>query len=407
MKMTESDTITQVGPGTPMGSLLRSYWVPVLRSAKLEVGQAPVRFRMFGEDYIAFRGADGSVGVLDEACPHRGASLALANIEDNCVRCIYHGWKIDTAGKLVEAPTHPLTAKLDKIPTGGHPSYDDAGMVWAWLGVGEAPPRPVFAFSGLPESQVISATGVVRANWVQMLEGLWDTFHAQILHNRANRSTFGETARMANYYSNVAPPGSSIAYDFPELSVESTDYGFAYRSSDDLKDLNYAWIMPWYVHHTVGPNPLDDKAVQIHVPIDDDHTLFWQLMYNRHVPFEPDGYARRSFPAFADLNEFRSEFTPENGWRQDREAMAEGRSFTGIADGRGALQILVEDIAIAEGQGHLDRSKENLGATDRVVTRGRKALLQAALDFERGEPAFGLRADVSAVEAVFEPKVHS
>jgi hypothetical protein len=166
------------------------------------------------------------------------------------------------------------------------------------------------------------------------------------------------------------------------------------------------------VHHCVGPDPLDDKAVQIHVPIDDDHTIFWQIMYNRHMPLKADGYALRSFAAFdnVDKNDFRAAFTPENNWLQDREGMARGDTFTGIADGQGALQILLEDIVMAESQasqGQLDRTKEHLGATDRVVVKGRKALLDAARGFERGEPAFGLHADVSLVEAVFQPKIHS
>jgi phthalate 4,5-dioxygenase oxygenase subunit len=405
MKQADSDMITEVGPGTPMGNLLRQYWVPVLRSDQVVVAEAPVRFRMFGEDYVAFRGADGSIGVLDEACPHRGASMALGAVEGNCVRCIYHGWLIDTDGNLLEAPTHRETARLDKIPVAKHPVYEDGGMIWAWLGAGEAPERPVFAFSGLPDDQVIHVTGIVNANWVQMLEGLWDTFHAQILHNRVNKTVFADTDRINNYFSNKERPESSMLYDYPELSVEPTDYGFAYRSSDEMKDLNYHWIMPWYVHHTVGPDPLDDKAVQIHVPIDDEHTLFWQIMYNRNISFKPDGYALRSFVGFDDRNNFRWEFTRENNWKQDRLAMAEDRSFTGVADGRAALQILMEDIVVSESQGKLDRTKESLGAIDFVVIRGRKALLEAAESYEHGQPALGLHADVSEVEAVFQPKV--
>jgi phenylpropionate dioxygenase-like ring-hydroxylating dioxygenase large terminal subunit len=407
MKQSESDLITQVGPGTPMGKLLRQYWVPVLRSERLVAGEAPTRFRMFGEDFVAFRSPDGTVGVLDEACPHRGASMALAKLEGNCVRCIYHGWLIDTEGTLLEAPTHRETTQLDKIPVNKYPVCEDGGMVWTWLGSGEAPERPVFAFSGLPDDQIIHVTGVVNASWIQMLEGLWDNFHAQILHNRVNKQVFAGTERIANYFSEKERPETSMVFDYPELSVEPTDYGFTYRSTDEMKDLNYHWIMPWYVHHTVGPDPLDDKAVQIHVPIDDEHTLFWQVMYNRHGSLKPDGYALRSFSGFDDRNNFRKEFTRENNWKQDRAAMDEDRSFTGIADGRAALQILMEDIVVSESQGKLDRTRESLGAVDFVVVKGRNALIEAAESYQEGEPAFGLLADVSDVEAVFQPKVRS
>jgi phenylpropionate dioxygenase-like ring-hydroxylating dioxygenase large terminal subunit len=404
MKTEDSNKITEVGPGTAMGNLLRQYWVPVMRSERLVARQAPVRFRMFGEDYVAFRGADGSIGVLDEGCPHRGASLAVANVEGNCVRCIYHGWRIDTNGALIEAPTHPDTARLDKVPTGSHPGYEDGGMLWAWLGQGDAPARPNLAFTGLQEDQVIHTTGIVNANWVQMLEGLWDTFHAQILHNRVNKQVFAGTDRIKNYFSDKERPEGWLSYDYPDLTLEPTDYGFAWVSDDEMKELNYAWIMPWFVHHTVGPDPLDDKAVQIHVPIDDEHTLFWQVMYNRHQPLQPDGYALRSFGGFDDLNDFRKDFTKENSWLQDRQAMADGTSFTGIADGRAALQILMEDIVMAESQFPLDRSKESLGTTDRIVVAGRKALRTAVDAFDAGGSPFGRDAAVAEVEAVFNPK---
>lgn len=404
MKTDDSNMITEVGPGTPMGNLLRQYWVPVMRSERLVAGQAPLRFHMFGESYVAFRGADGSIGVLDEGCPHRGASLAVAAVDGNCVRCIYHGWRIATTGALVEAPTHPETARLDKVPTGAHPAYEDGGMLWTWLGQGDAPARPNLAFSGLPDDQIIHTTGIVNANWVQMLEGLWDTFHAQILHNRVNKQVFAGTDRIKNYFSDKERPEGWLSYDYPDLSIESTDYGFAWVSDDEMKELNYRWIMPWYVHHTVGPDPLDDKAVQIHVPIDDEHTLFWQVMYNRHQPLQPDGYALRSFGGFDDLNDFRKDFSKENNWLQDRRAMADGTSFTGIADGRAALQILMEDIVMAESQFPLDRSKESLGSTDRIVVAGRKALRKAVDAFEAGEAPFGREADVAEVEAVFNPK---
>ncbi|MDO8363959.1 MAG: Rieske 2Fe-2S domain-containing protein [Actinomycetota bacterium] len=404
MNELENETIMRVGKGTPTGELLRQYWIPALRSARVEPGRSPVRFRVLGQSFVAWRGADGALGIMDEACPHRGASMAQGIVEADCIRCIYHGWLFSADGHLLEAPTHPATARLDKLPSGARHCYEDGGMVWVWIGDGEPPARPQFAFSGLGDDGIVHATGIVRANWVQMLEGLWDTFHAQILHNRTNRQTFAGTQRLANYFSDKERPNSKMLYDFPDLSVESTEWGLRYQSSDEMKELNYAWIMPWYVHHTVSPDPMDDKAVQIHVPIDDDHTLFWQLMYNRNVPMKPDGFGRKTFGMFPDLNNFRSEYTPENKWLQDRAAQEAGETFTGIATGRGALTILMEDIAIAEGQGWLDRTDESLGATDIVVHRGRKALLDAVESFASGGPALGLAADVSDVEAVFNPK---
>jgi len=396
--------LSEVGRETPMGRLLREYWVPVLRSTRVKPGGAPVPFQMFGERLVAFRAPDGRLGVRDEACPHRGASLAIALNENGCLRCLYHGWTFDPDGNVLEAPTHPRNARLDRLRVGSHPAREDGGMIWTWLGTGEAPRFPTFAFSGLPDDQILTATGIVEANWVQMMESLWDTFHAQILHNRTNRKAWANTERMAHYFSKQPTDAAPLAYDVPTMSVRDTDFGFIYTASDEMKDLNYAWIMPWYVHHTVGPSPLDDKAVQIHVPIDDQRTLFWQLMYNTHGPLKPDGYGRRSFAAFPDLDNFRAEFSKAENWSQGRDLMERGESFTGVAEGRGALQILMEDIVMAESQGRLDRSQERLGPTDAVVVKGRKALLEAIAAHERGERPLGIDADVSRVEAVFSPK---
>ena len=400
----ENALITAVRPGAPMGRLLRNYWVPVMRSARVQAGAPPLPFQILGGRYVAYRAPDGRLGVFDEGCPHRGASLALARAEDDCLRCIYHGWKIEVSGRLLEAPTHPDAAHLDRIPTGVHPVREDAGMVWTWLGDGTAPPFPALAFTGLPADRVVSATAVVEANWVQVFESLWDTFHAQILHNRANRVTFQNTARLENYFSADGPAANGVAYELPTMSAEQTPWGFTYRSSDDLKELNYAHIFPWYLHHTVGPDPLDDKAVQIHVPIDDDHTLLWQLMYNRHVPFAPDGYAARFAAGLGDPDDFRAGCTKANRWAQDRAAMARGESFTGIGEGAGIVQILLEDFAVIESQGPLDRGREHLGPVDIAIIAGRKMLLRAVQAAERGEPPFARDEDVSTVEAVFNPR---
>jgi phenylpropionate dioxygenase-like ring-hydroxylating dioxygenase large terminal subunit len=404
MDAKENALITSVGVGSPMGRLLRRYWVPVMRSTRLEPGAAPLPFRALAARYVAFRATDGRVAVFDEGCPHRGASLALARTEGDCLRCIYHGWKLDAAGRLLEAPTHPAGARLDKVATGVHPVREDCGMIWTWLGDGAAPPFPTLAFTGLPADHVVTATAVVEANWVQMFESLWDTFHAQILHNRANRVTFRDTARLEHYFSEAREGDDSLVFDLPAMSAEATPWGFAYRSTDDIKELNYAHIFPWYLHHTVGPDPLDDKAVQIHVPLDDDHTLFWQVMYNRHVPLAPDGYARRFASAVDDPDDLRRGYSKENRWRQDREAMNRGDSFTGIGEGRGILQILLEDFAVIESQGRLDRTGEHLGPVDLAVIAGRKMLLRAVEAEDSGDPPFARDEDVSSVEAVFDVK---
>ena len=108
MRRDDNEMLCRVGPSKPMGKVFRSYWNPIALSKQLSDPDGdPVRVRFCGEDFVAFRDSDGTLGILDEYCPHRATSLALGRNENNGLRCIYHGWKCDEAGQLQEAPNHP------------------------------------------------------------------------------------------------------------------------------------------------------------------------------------------------------------------------------------------------------------------------------------------------------------
>ena len=108
----ENELLCRVTGDAPMGKMLRQhYWLPAVLSVRVRKGEAPVRVKLFGQNFVAFRGADGKVGFLDEACPHRGASLALARVEDCSLRCLFHGWKISSAGEVLEVPNEPNSPK--------------------------------------------------------------------------------------------------------------------------------------------------------------------------------------------------------------------------------------------------------------------------------------------------------
>src|SRR4029077_16397880 len=175
MTLDRAQLLAGVGANSPMGSLLRQYWVPAIRAERLDAGGTPVRLRISGENLVAFRAHDGRVGIFDEGCPHRGVSLSLARNEDNALRCIFHGWKIDVTGKLVDIPTEPserCAAFAESVKFGRYQTHEEGGIVWAWLGRGEAPVFPTFAFAGLPAAHVISFVGLLGCHWLQALEML-------------------------------------------------------------------------------------------------------------------------------------------------------------------------------------------------------------------------------------------
>jgi len=399
-----NELLTKVGPGTPLGQLMRCYWIPVLRSSQVEAGGAPHRFTILNERLVAYRSPDGKVGVLDERCPHRGASMALGRNEPGGLRCIYHGWKQSPEGCLLEAPTHPEDADLQQLRNTTHPVYEAQGMIWTWLGEGEPPPMRKLAFSDLPDDQVITATVVANCGWLQPLETLWDVFHAQILHNETNRGS----RRGAVYFSDQGRKmGDGPAFDYPEMRAEPTSYGMAYTNEDTAKRTHFRFILPFIEHHATEPGDRADKAVQISVPIDDDHSLLWMVMFNRHQPLAEDGFARQSLEGVPDLSDFighLGERTPDNYWSQDRALMTRGESWNGVPDLPLLVKIFVEDLMVIESQGRPDRMREDLAPTDRALAMGRKRVLEAIEAVQRGEPAPGLVDDLTDVEALFEVK---
>lgn len=402
----KSRLITETGRGAPMGRLMREYWIPVLRSSQLAAGGAPRRLKILGEPLVAFRLESGEAGVMDEACPHRGASMALARNEKCGLRCIYHGWKIAPSGELIEAPTHPPDAPLDRIKTRSHPVREGQGMIWRWLGEGAAPLFRDLSFTDLPDDHVIAATMLLNCNWLSPLETLWDIFHAQILHNDTVRAS----SRGDVYFSkSQRSTDSGLRFDYPEMLPRRTDYGFTHINRDAAKDTHFHFIFPFIQHHTISPDPLEDKGVHMSVPIDDDHTLVWQIFYNRHGALKTGGFGLKNLGGLGDLDDLYNNMldarprTPDNlwGWGQDRQSMMRGESFAGFTGSNTLLNTMAEDFCVLESQGKVDRSREILAPVDRALVEGRNTLIDAVEAYQRGEAPLGRDLDLGDVEALF------
>jgi len=138
----DNKTVTQVGPGTPMGNLLREYWLPAMMSTELASPDSPpVRIRLLGENLIAFRTTSGKIGVIQNACPHRGASLFFGRNEEEGLRCVYHGWKFDVTGQCTDMPSEPAESNFkSKIKATAYPTQERSGLVWLYMGPREVPP---------------------------------------------------------------------------------------------------------------------------------------------------------------------------------------------------------------------------------------------------------------------------
>jgi len=379
--------LTQVGPGTPMGTTMRRYWIPALLAREVaEPDGPPVRVRLLGEDLVAFRDTRGRVGLLDEYCPHRRASLFFGRNEAAGLRCVYHGWKFDVDGRCLEMMNEPeecqFTAKIRAV---SYPTVELGGIVWAYLGPLEhTPAPPCFAWTQAPESHRHVSKVVQESNWLQGLEGGIDTSHAPILHRLLRADSRRPGFKPANPF---------VRGKAPRLVVDLTDYGYQYAGIRDLDEASvhirtYHFVLPF---HQIRPseNERGTRLVAGHcwVPIDDENTMVYNWEWSLGEPFTDEDRLERRLgngPLDVDQTTFRARRSRANGYLLDREVQ-KTESFTGIEG------INTQDRAIQESMGRVvDRSREHLGPADKAVIQARRLLLQAVKAVAEGATPAGV-----------------
>src|SRR5581483_3334931 len=229
------------GPGTPMGALMRRYWAPFLLSSELpEPDCPPVRTTLLGEKLVAFRDSSGQVGLLDEHCPHRGASLFFGRNEECGLRCVYHGWKFDLEGRCVDMPNEPPESNFkDKVRTTAYPCRERGGIVWAYLGPPEhVPALPEFEFLTVPDEQRYITKRIQECNWLQSLEGGLDSSHIGFLHRGNYSDDLGDI-----YYGDPAPKFFVVGRDYGQLVAARRNVAGGGQYNWRLTP----WIVPWYM----------------------------------------------------------------------------------------------------------------------------------------------------------------
>src|SRR5437667_358265 len=268
----ENELLTRVGPGTPMGSVMRQYWLPALLSEELpEPDCTPVRTMLLGEQLIAFRDSNGEVGLLGNHCPHRGASLWFGRNEECGLRCVYHGWKWDIHGNCVDMPNEPPESNFkDKVKAVAYPCRERGGIVWTYMGPREEPPPlPDLEPNMLPDGEWVVQAIQRECNWLQGLEGEIDTSHFSFLHLGAAKPE-------------DAPPGTFQQYLLtdrsPRYSVVETDYGTMYGAHRPAHDGFDYWRMAQFLfpfHTMIPPGVMGLQVVsRAWVPMDDTHMMF-------------------------------------------------------------------------------------------------------------------------------------
>lgn len=384
----QNETLTHTGPGTAMGALFRRFWVPVLLSRELpEPDGPPVRVTVMGEPLIAFRDSAGRVGLVEPRCPHRGANLFFGRNEAGGIRCAFHGWKFDVAGRCLEIPTMAADAPTyehlrSRAGIVAYPTREWGEMVWAYLGPAEAMPAlPELEFALVDPAHRYVSKKLQECNWAQAAEGAIDTAHFSFLH-----APVGEEA-MAKLPPAYAGQVRWMQADgAPRYTVEAHDAGLilagARRADAGETYWRIAqWLMP---NHSLAPGGMAGQTNhgQTWVPIDDESCWIFTYSWNPDRPLSEQERAAYASGG-AVHSEVDAHYVPvrrrANDYLIDRE-LQKRESFTGIKG------ISEQDAAIQDSQGLIhDRTREMLGPTDLGVSAFRALMLKAAGDLEAGK----------------------
>ncbi|HZS64441.1 MAG TPA: Rieske 2Fe-2S domain-containing protein [Xanthobacteraceae bacterium] len=384
----ENDLLCRVEGDAPMGQLMRQHWIPVCLSEEVpEPDGTPIRVRLLGEDLVVFRDTNGRVGVLDEYCPHRRASLVYGRNEECGLRCLYHGWKVDVEGNVVEMPSEPSQSGLtEKVKHKAYPTHECAGFVWAYMGAVETMPefeRPAFAPSEQTRVSIVKIH--VPCNWAQVLEGQIDSAHSSVLHASDMRPA--KVTRAGALETHWVRPSTDKS---PRMETERTSYGFHYaairRPIMNAQTHDYVrktvYIAPFTA--LIPPNDTYNIAALLS-PTDDTHTVFHFIAWSEGRGIDQESWrkfnmARPGIDLDVHFNNLRNR---ENNYLQNRDLMKLG-SATGIAG------IPNQDIAMWATMGPIaDRTRERLGASDIAIVEFRRLMVDAARTMKAGGPALG------------------
>lgn len=398
LKTEQNERICRIGPGTDMGNLLRRYWHPVGVSAEMRAGGQPKAVKVLGEELVLFRDDTGRPGLLGRRCAHRLTSLAYGRAEDGGIRCPFHGWLFDVDGRCLQQPAEPrpFCEKVDHL---AYPCKELGGLIFAYLGPKDKMPL-------LPKYEVLVRDDGTRAmdvyeaggNFLQHVEGAVDTSHLSYLH--------------ATNWSRIKH--KLFTMPKPELTHTETEYGLWQKSivpnvtvhprygdiTDGIMQTLYTYfIMPagfLRVQEHMPNSGLIQKVQSWYVPVDDTTTVRYQVGFS---PAWPDG---RPY----EWSHVRSEQPgPQNDYFRNYD---ETDTISGIPVDvhhtpiAAEISYIPQDMMANEEQGAIvDRTKENLGANDRIVATMRRLYFEAMDQVAEGKDPKHIIRDPSKNELVY------
>lgn len=358
--------LTEIEPGAPMGDLLRRYWQPVAGVAEFD--DKPIRsIRLFGEDLVLYKDLEGNYGLLERHCPHRRADLSYGWVEQTGIRCSYHGWLFDSAGRCIEQPyddiANPGTRLKERCAARAYPVRPLAGLLWAYMGPDPAPELPVWEpftwTNGFAEVVIVD----VPCNWLQCQENSIDPVHFEWMHD--------------NWLVRMRGAPGPYAPKHLKLNFDEFEFGFQYkRIREGMTEDDPMW--------TTGRVALWPNAFYLgghfewRIPVDNTTSLCVCWFFSR-VPSDRGAYVQTTIPTwFGRIKE------PDGRWITSH--------------------VINQDIVSWVGQGAIaDRTKEKLGASDKGIAMMRKRLFDDLDAVALGRDPSGIIRDAERARCVGLP----
>jgi len=353
-----NEFLTRTGPGTPMGELLRRYWIPALLDWELpEPDCPPVRVKLLGEKLVVFRDKGGRYGLVGEHCPHRMASLAYGRVEEDGIRCPYHGWKFDVGGRCLEQPAEPPgSGYKDRIRHKAYRVEKLGGLVFAYLGPEPAPLLPRWDVLAREDGRRwVEVQSVIDCNWLQPMENSVDPSHLYWLH--------GNTGHLGQHMDRYQEEHEFIRFEYGIMKRRLTPG--KNRQDPPMID-QHPLVFPTILRHVFKQGEFRHN-LQIRVPVDDAHTQVYVVYF---MPSETERSPKDQDPPYqyVPLKNSKGEYNLQ--------------------------MVLAQDSMAWETQGPVtDRTQEHLGVSDEGIIVFRKLLKEQIEAVQRGGDPLGVIRD--------------
>ena len=365
--------LTQTAPDKPMGRFMRSFWIPAMTEREIPAAdEPPVRLQLLNEPLVVFRDSAGRVGVMEEHCPHRQASLFFGRNEEGGIRCVYHGWKFDVDGNCMDMPTEaPHSPMCRKVKARAYPARVAGGLLWVFMGdTRPLPDLPAFGFLGLPAENVYASRWHQECNYAQAMEGELDSAHVGFLHRMVSEVHADHQALTGKYFREDTAPS---------WKVIPTEAGFLACNGRRVDGDKRYWrlnqfLLPFYT--MIPPRPGDAQLVRMWVPMNDERCWVICVTWRPDAPLGAQELAAWRNGENSHRKVIPGTTTPverkDNDYLIDRQ-LQKTVSFTGIHG------IRAQDAMVTESAGPIaDRTREHLGSSDVAVVAMRRTLIENA-----------------------------